>query len=86
MSVPSQQGNRQHTILANTKCFQQLHWYMLIIQCSCTLTESLYGTTAAAAAQDADGAEPWLANVDMTLSNVISDLSTSAALEQLSVH
>ena len=41
------------------------------------LTESLYGTVAS---------KSWLANVDMTLSNAISDLSASAAVEQLSVH
>lgn len=45
------------------------------------LTESLYGTVALGT-----DSESWLANVDITLSNVISDLSTSAALEQLSAH
>ena len=46
------------------------------------LTESSYGTVAALGANS----ESWLANVDMTLSNAISDLSASAAVEQLSLH
>lgn len=45
------------------------------------LTESLYGTVALG-----PNSKSWLANVDMTLSNAISDLSVSAAVEQLSVH
>lgn len=46
------------------------------------LTESLYGTVAALG----PNSESWLANVDMTLSNAISDLSASATVEQLSLH
>ena len=46
------------------------------------LTESLYGTVAALG----PNSESRLANVDMTLSNAISDLSASAAVEQLSLH
>ena len=44
------------------------------------LTESLYGTVHALGSNF----ESWLANVDMTLSNAISDLSESA--EHLSLH
>lgn len=46
------------------------------------LTESLYGTLAALGANS----ESWLANVDITLSNAINDLSASDAVEQLSLH
>ena len=46
------------------------------------LTESLYGTFIVLESVEA---EPRLASVDMTLSNVISDLSASD-VAQLSVH
>ena len=45
------------------------------------LTESLYGTVALL-----EDSESGHANDDITLSKVIRDLSTSAAVEQLSVH
>ena len=52
-------------------CFMQIH----------VLTESLYGTVALL-----EDSESGHANDDITLSKVIRDLSTSAAVEQLSVH